>query len=1023
MQSKNNLLSFLVCSCLILINACQQKQDDDSLYSGQAFNESIRPTDARTPEEEWMGFKLPPGFEIQLFASEPDIQKPMNMQFDAKGRMWLTQSFDYPFPAAPGNKGKDRLTILEDTDHDGKADKFTVVNDTLNIPIGILPLTDGAINFSIPNLYKFTDSNADDKFENSKILLGPFGYTDTHGMVSNFMRGYDGWVYACHGFTNASNVAGADGDTIKMVSGNTFRFRFDGGRVEQMTFGQVNPFGLAFDEHGYMYSTDSHSSPLYQLIRGGDYPHFGKIPIMAFGPDMKSFEKEATSLCGIAQYADTKFPKEFQGNFFIGDVVSSRVHRYSWEFKGSSPIGKSEIDFVKSEDPWFRPVNIKLGPDGALYIADFYNAIIGHYEAPLGHPKRDHERGRIWRITYKGEHNDVTDLTSASVKDLITTLDAENLPTRMTAADQLVDRIGNSAVEQVQRVLNETDASARKQVQSLWILHRLNAMTDEILKSSMAHSSPLIRLHTLRIVRERKSNPELYYPLVLNALNDNDAHVKRAAVELLMDFKEMKSVESVLSVLKNTPTTDTHLIYTSMLALRNLLRDNNLMKLSFAKDWSEEDAGHIAGVLVDVPSADAAIFLSNFISKKFIPNEKLQLSYQQIMRFIPANQIDDVITKAKSKDTDIDLKSLAYKGMKEGLAQRGGNVKSKLLEPWGKEIAEGLLAKYPARFKPTSDEVTARQNFALQLTADLKINSLLPSTNAFLDPTSNVNQDLKMNALRTALALSADNSAVELAGQLLSSDTTKLAMKKRIASMLGDFPRPSTNKVLASLKKSPPDLEVIVATALANSSEGKDIIFDQVRNGSFMLRTLIDPRVEERILLNISGKQQKEYEALTANIEPINKERQSLIDERVKSISEFRPTNFQLDSGETIFWSNCGACHRRLTESGIGPQLHGIGKRGVQALAEKIIDPNRNISEAFRNYTIKLKDGKILTGLYRREAGSVIVFGDLNGKEFSVAKKDIAEQKASRYTIMPDHFSTSLSEKEMKMLIAYLLTW
>ena len=160
-----------------------------------------------------------------------------------------------------------------------------------------------------------------------------------------------------------------------------------------------------------------------------------------------------------------------------------------------------------------------------------------------------------------------------------------------------------------------------------------------------------------------------------------------------------------------------------------------------------------------------------------------------------------------------------------------------------------------------------------------------------------------------------------------------------------------------------------------------------------------------------------------ANIEPINKERQSLIDDRVKSFGNYKPTVVQLDSGQMLYWANCGSCHRRLTESGIGPQLHGIGKRGAQALAEKIIDPNRNISEAFRNYTIKLKDGKILTGLYRREEGLVIIFGDLNGKEFSVSKKDIAEQKASRYTIMPDHFGTTLSEKEFSMLVAYLLTW
>ena len=326
---------------MLLLMSCGDTPRDDSKTSGAAFNENIRPTEPRTAEEERKGFILPPGFEIELFASEPDIDKPMNLTFDAKGRMWVTQSFEYPFPVN-GKTGTDKLTILEDTDHDGKADHFTLVKDTLNIPIGVLPLEDGAIVFSVPNLYHMYDQGHDDNLETTNTLLGPFGYQDTHGMVSNLMRGYDGWVHACHGFTNRSVIAGEDGDSITLVSGNTFRFLPHGRRVEQLTFGQVNPFGLVFDNYGYTYSTDSHSSPLYQLIRGGDYPHFGKVSVMGFGPDMKSLEKEATALCGITQYADVLFPEAYQGNFFIGDVVNSRVHRYSWTWNGSSPRTRSK---------------------------------------------------------------------------------------------------------------------------------------------------------------------------------------------------------------------------------------------------------------------------------------------------------------------------------------------------------------------------------------------------------------------------------------------------------------------------------------------------------------------------------------------------------------------------------------------------------------------------------------------------------------------------------------------------------
>jgi len=1021
MQIRNRLKKLVVVLLTLPASFLAQNcsnPDDDSKYSGDLFNENIRSTDPRTPEEERKGFKLPAGFEIQLFASEPNIDKPINMTFDAQGRMWVTQSFEYPFPTQVGSKSTDKLTILEDTDHDGVADKFTVVSDTLNIPVGVLPLADGNLAFSVPNLYRFTNSGGDEKPENIKKLFGPFGFQDTHGMVSNFIRGYDGWVHGCHGFTNFSKITGTDGDSITLISGNTFRFRLDGSRIEQMTFGQVNPFGLAYDENGYIYSTDSHSSPLYQLIRGGDYPHFAKPEIMAFGPDMKSFEKEATALCGIAYYGDTKFPKEFHGNFFVGDAVSSRVHRYTWQNNGSTPVGKSEVDLIKSEDPWFRPVNIKLGPDGAIYVADFYNAIIGHYEVPLGHPKRDKQRGRIWRITYKGEHNDVRDLTTAKLDELMAAFDLDNIVSRMAAADQVADRIGTNAIEPLKEQL--TNASPKKYIHSLWVLYRLNGLTEDILKQSLVHTSPLVRLHSFRILREWKGNTETFRPIISNALKDTDAHVQRAATELLMSHPEMSSVEATLSVLHATPAEDTHLTYTARLVLRNLLRNNHLMKQTLEKEWSSINLAFIAGTLVDVHSEEAAAFLSKFLDGGTMQKDKTQLAYQQIARYIPATQLESEIEKAKTKmSADAELNAQIFRGIKDGLAQR--DTQSKQLETWGGEIAEGLLKKYPVDFKPTTDEIFSQQIFAVQLAGDYKVKSTEPSLKAFIAHAENL--DLISSALRALMKVS-PQAALDESQKLLATDTLKVELKKQVATILGESPSATTNSVLTSVKKAPADLEASIAVALAHSSVGKDLVLQQVRDGSFTSRTLVDPKVEESMLTNISPKQRKEYEVLTANIEPVSKERQALIDERLAAFKNFKQTSAeQLDSGSVLFYANCNACHRKYTLSGIGPQLHGIGKRGAEALAEKILDPNRNISEAFRNYTITLKDDKVKTGIYRRDEGAVVVFADLTGTEFSVPRKNIASQTPSKYTIMPDHFSTTLNQQEFNLLVNYLLTW
>jgi putative heme-binding domain-containing protein len=1006
-----------------LVGCKESRQEEASArtgrFSGKKFNEHIRSTEARSPEEERSGFLLPPGFEIQLYASEPNIGKPINITFDARGRMWVTQSFEYPFAASPG-EGSDRISILEDTDGNGSADKFTHFSDTLNIPIGVYPVKDGAVAYSIPNVYRLTDSNKDGKADDSKVLLGPFEYRDTHGMVNNFIRGFDGWIHACHGYTNRSTVAGADGDSIRMISGNTFRFRPDGSRVEQTTDGRINPFGLAYDERGYLYSTDCHTSPLYQLIRGGDYTRWGKEEGMGFAPDMKPLEREATALSGIAYYADVHFPTEYRSNFYIGDAVASRVYRNSFTFKGSSPIGKLEEEFVLSEDPWFRPVDIKLGPDGALYIADFYNSIIGHYEVPLNHPKRDRVRGRIWRITYKGTDHPMNDLTTAVKEELVRALDHDNLVVRFSAADQLVERIGPSAGGSITTLLDSDEVSARVYTHGLWILYRLGSLPDDLIIRSIGHEEPVVTLHALRILAEKETLDDVFFDLVSKRLDDEDPHVKRAATELLMKFPSMTSLQQALSERRTVPDFDSHQLYTTRLVLRNLLRQSGLIKEVLSKEWSQEDANYLLDVIVGVPSEDAAIFLARYIDGTNQVDERLSRLYEHMARYIPGAQLERVLVSAmKSENDRIDFQYLVFKGIQQGVARRGGK-ESVQLQEWGTTIAKQLLTKYPASAGEASPDIRAKQHFAADLAGKYRVRTLEPALLAFFQHNTPADEEVKISALRSLLIFDTGKHA-SLAGKILE-DTVPSQFKNRVAVLLGDFSAPAVNRVLAKVTEAPPDLQSAIVMALAASPEGKNIIFRKVKSGELLPRTLLEPKVEERMMLNISPRQKQEYEAITSELEPISKERQILIDTRLISFnSSGKPVS--LDSGKMLFQQNCGACHSIGAEGGtVGPQLDGVGKWGARALAEKILDPNRNVSESFRNYTLRLKDGKVLSGLFRREEGEVIVFADITGKEFSVPKNEIAEQKVSRYTLMPDHFGNTLSQHEFNALLSYLLS-
>ncbi|NIP93374.1 MAG: hypothetical protein GWO24_07935, partial [Akkermansiaceae bacterium] len=208
----------------------------------------VRETDPLTPEQERAALKVPDSFEIQLFAAEPMINKPINLAYDQRGRVWVSSTVEYPYAARKDRwidpqgsrvrQSRDAIKILEDTDGDGKADKVTDFADGLNIPTGVLPWhrpehEDGCIAWSIPNIWYFADTTGDGRADHREVLFGPLGWErDTHGMCSSFRLGHDGWVYATHGFNNTSHFEAGDGSTLDLHSGNVFRFRPDGSRIE-----------------------------------------------------------------------------------------------------------------------------------------------------------------------------------------------------------------------------------------------------------------------------------------------------------------------------------------------------------------------------------------------------------------------------------------------------------------------------------------------------------------------------------------------------------------------------------------------------------------------------------------------------------------------------------------------------------------------------------------------------------------------------------------------------------------------
>ncbi|HEV8541710.1 MAG TPA: PVC-type heme-binding CxxCH protein, partial [Verrucomicrobiae bacterium] len=663
-------------------------------FAADPFAENVRTTEPLTTEQEQQAFQLPPGFKIQLVASEPDINKPMNIAFDTKGRLWVSSSREYPFPVPLDRKGRDSIKIFEDFDENGRARKVTTFVDQLNIPIGIYPYKNGVIAWSIPNIWYFQDTDGDGKADKREILYGPFGWQrDTHGNQASFRRGFDGWMYATHGYNNISHVRAPDGSEINVHSGNTYRIATDGSHIESYTYGQVNPFGLCFDETGSLFSSDCHSEPIYELLRGAYYPSFGKPHDgLGFAPEIMYHQHGSTAIDGIVLYKDDLWPEEFQNMALTGDVMSSRLDRDTLIIhSGSTKRAKHESPFLTTTDPWFRPNDETLGPDGALYVTDFYNRIIGHYEVPLTHPGRDRERGRIWKVSYTGKPlHGLPDFSKADANQLIAEFRSPNLPRRMLAMNELGDRLGETAVESLEKALKDKAAPSTEVVHSLWSLQRLHALKPETLRKFAANPDRTVRTHVMHILSETPDFSALRQSIGVQALKDSDALVQRAAADALGRYPESEMyVRPLLALLSRVPAEDDHLRHTARMALRNQLKEGGPV-LTYMR-YKPEDAKAIADVCLGVTNTDAAAFLLAHIQSSTEPSARVSEYVRHAARYVPESDAPKLASYIREhfKD-DADQQLSFFNAIQEGSAQRGVATAPEM-RAWGADLAQDLF--------------------------------------------------------------------------------------------------------------------------------------------------------------------------------------------------------------------------------------------------------------------------------------------------------------------------------------------
>jgi putative heme-binding domain-containing protein len=976
--------------------------------------ENVSSKPPRTPADELKGFHLPPGFEAQLVVAEPDIHKPINIAFDARGRLWVTQSIEYPFAAKPGAKARDRVSILDDFDADGRARKITTFADDLNIPIGVLPITGGALVYSIPNIYRMLDTDGNDKAGKREVLYGPYGHADTHGMTGEFTPGFDGWIYACHGYANTSTVKGSDGQAITMNSGNTYRLSADGSHLEYFTHGQVNPFGLTFDPLGNLYSCDCETRPVYMLLRGAYYPSFGKPHDgLGFGPEMIDHGHGSSAIAGITYYAADHFPPEYRDTCFIGNVVTNRINHDRLERHGSTRKAIQQADFLRSDDPWFRPVDIKLGPDGALYVADFYNRIIGHYEVPLDHPGRDRERGRIWRIVYRGPGGKGkpaaprADWTKATVAELVDDLAHPNLTVRMLAMNQLVERGGQPGVEAVRKVM-QTKSSPFQRMHGLWVLDRQGTLEDKMLAAVAADPESGVRVHAMRLLAERGAFPTALRELVLAGLKDSDASVQRAAADALGRHPAPENMRPLLDLRHTAAADDTHLLHVVRMALRDHLLAKSAWKHLPLADWSERDARAVADVAPGVPTAEAAEFLLQHMQRYAESQERLVEYVHHAARYGTEQTRQALMTHIQSnRPQEIQDQLSLFKAIQQGTAEGGAE-----LSPEGRRWAEKLVRKLLAAKK--EPHILA----GIELAGSLQMESAAGAlTEVAADRQTPEGQ--RRAALAALVAIN-PKGHIPLLGQVLTDANAPISLREHAANLLARLNQPAAYaELLKALASVPARLETTIAAGLASTRPGAEKLLEAVAAGKASARLLQERQVEVQLASSQPPDLKARVAKLTSGLPPADKKLQELLQRRRDG---FAKAKTDLALGVKVYEKHCAVCHQ-ISKKGtkVGPELDGVGIRGVERLLEDILDPNRNVDQAFRSTTLNLKDGRTVTGLLLREEGAVLVLADTQGKEVRVDKALVEERFVSQLSPMPANLVDQIPEADFYDLLAYLL--
>jgi putative membrane-bound dehydrogenase-like protein len=982
------------------------------------------------PEDTLKALEVHPDFKLTLVVAEPLINKPMNFDWDPAGRLWVAETPEYPNGRRgmrPDYRGKewkdhggidpavgqqerkalDKISILTSSKGDGVMDKKVVFYEGLELVTGFVFHKDGVIVTQAPDILFLRDTDGDGKCDKVEKLYTGLGTRDTHAVINNPRWGWDGWIYATHGYSGGE-VTSADGSKkFGNIGSGVVRFKADGSAFEQYSSRGGNTWGLHITGDNRFFWTQPTSGtllsqvvlPEYALARGkvGNTQSSSVIigaqksfPAMLW--EQMAYVQidrvgDFTAAAGCAIYDGGSWPAEYNGDYFtteptINIIAHQRLTPAGSTYSAKKLPGREETEFIRSRDMWWRPIEVRVGPDGAVYIGDFYNQAVIHNDTrgpdhnkvnAAVRPDRDHYFGRIWRIDHKDAKKlTVPDLSKVGVKELAKALENPSAHVRMTASRLIVEKSGDPTPLPVKALLKHPAPETR--IAALWTFGRFG----------------------------------LEFDTVVSLLRDKDPSVRRNAA--LIDEANIPGLASIaqraqrdLLELITDPNGEVRVAALRAFACWGLNQQDVIERLVVAWPKLDDDFQRSAavGAALQNPAACIAAALDSADPAPLAPLVA-QLA-DSIGRKNDTDAAAKLVIALAAKPASAD----ALKGAMLDKLNRSLKAAPAMTPELSAALAKLLVSGANSSVLPLAakwDKAGALKGEVAKLSGSL----LSAVANAKADDAT------RLAAARSLISLrSSDATILPAVVKQLAAGTP--GFQRGLIAALGETDDVSVGTALsAAYEKLPADLQAPAFDTLLKRADWTLAFLDALKSNAVDV-TKLGPTTAARLRTHPDKGVAKRATDMLAELNPQTKAKKEAI-AKLLPVVEGKGDPAK---GKALFTTTCAICHK-FGDGGtdIGPGLIGMGSHGAAELLNAIVDPNAEVDPSFNAWNLETKDGQLFSGVIAAENAASITLKSLAGvQEVKVA--DLKSRTNTGRSLMPEGFE-GLGGEALRDIIAYM---